>query len=350
MIYVKMVNIAQSFNLKLDTINKRDNQKLLNNFFPQNLPETFKFFEKTNHIYCKLSRQWNLNIYSKSRTRQVKRNWSFIYALFTSATASHPVYETCIFLVSLSEFSALFLLSVTTRPSKSSNRTVSHNERGGTLFFFLCVLISADGRKRDCLEFVCKFVYKIHEQHHHAQQFALLHRESHRCFGSSCICGQCASFGGNLEEHYPSSNKLLHFDCRTGLNWFEQWIIGPANLCFDWFIPPNQIWAAASHNDGDCWWFFDLYYIPYIIDLNTLGLWAMATYELPTNFDNSSESRHYFCYSDTRFHTRNCVSNSQYHQGATWIYCKRYFLNITVVLPHLNFCVLHRRFSNNSTP
>ena len=57
MIYVKMVNITQSFNLKLDTINKRDNQKLLNNFFPQNLPETFKFFEKTNHIYCKLSRQ-----------------------------------------------------------------------------------------------------------------------------------------------------------------------------------------------------------------------------------------------------------------------------------------------------
>ena len=89
---------------------------------------------------------------------------------------------------------------------------------GGTLFFFLCVLISADGRKRDCLEFVCKFVYKIHEHHHHAQQFAILHRESHRCFGSSCICGQCTSFGGNLEEHYPSPNKLLHFDCRTGLN------------------------------------------------------------------------------------------------------------------------------------
>ena len=57
MIYVKMVNITQSFNFNLDTINKRDNQKLLNNFFPQNLPETFKFFEKTNHIYCKLSRQ-----------------------------------------------------------------------------------------------------------------------------------------------------------------------------------------------------------------------------------------------------------------------------------------------------
>lgn len=57
MIYVKKVNITQSFNLKLDTINKRDNQKLLNNFFPQNLSETFKFFEKTNHIYCKLSRQ-----------------------------------------------------------------------------------------------------------------------------------------------------------------------------------------------------------------------------------------------------------------------------------------------------
>ena len=33
MIYVKMVNITQSFNFNLDTINKRDNQKLLNNFF-----------------------------------------------------------------------------------------------------------------------------------------------------------------------------------------------------------------------------------------------------------------------------------------------------------------------------
>ena len=51
MIYVKMVNITQSFNLKLDTINKRDNQKLLNNFFPQNLPKTFKFFEKTKATY-----------------------------------------------------------------------------------------------------------------------------------------------------------------------------------------------------------------------------------------------------------------------------------------------------------
>ena len=56
MIYVKMVNMTQSFNFNLDTINKRDNQKLLNNFFPQNLPKTFKFFEKTNYIYCKLSR------------------------------------------------------------------------------------------------------------------------------------------------------------------------------------------------------------------------------------------------------------------------------------------------------
>ena len=57
MIYVKMVNIKQSFNFNLDTINKRDNQKLLNNFFPENLPETFKFFEKTNYIYGKLRRQ-----------------------------------------------------------------------------------------------------------------------------------------------------------------------------------------------------------------------------------------------------------------------------------------------------
>lgn len=54
MIYVKMVNITQSFNFNLDTINKRDNQKLLNDFFPQNL---VKFFEKTNYVYCKLSRQ-----------------------------------------------------------------------------------------------------------------------------------------------------------------------------------------------------------------------------------------------------------------------------------------------------
>ena len=57
MIYVKMVNITQSFNFNLDTINKRDNQKLLNDFFPQNLPKTFKFFGKPNYIYCKLSRQ-----------------------------------------------------------------------------------------------------------------------------------------------------------------------------------------------------------------------------------------------------------------------------------------------------
>ena len=33
MIYVKMVIITQSFNFNLDTTNKRDNQKLLNNFF-----------------------------------------------------------------------------------------------------------------------------------------------------------------------------------------------------------------------------------------------------------------------------------------------------------------------------
>ena len=57
MIYVKMVNVTQSFNFNLDTINKRDNQKLLNDFFPQNLPKTFKFFGKPNYIYCKLSRQ-----------------------------------------------------------------------------------------------------------------------------------------------------------------------------------------------------------------------------------------------------------------------------------------------------
>ena len=51
MIYVKMVNITQSFNFNLDTINKRDNQKLLNNFFPQNLPKTFKFCGKTKATY-----------------------------------------------------------------------------------------------------------------------------------------------------------------------------------------------------------------------------------------------------------------------------------------------------------
>ena len=56
-IYVKMVNITQSFTFNLDTINKRDKQELLNNFFPQNLPKTFKFFEETKYIYCKLNRQ-----------------------------------------------------------------------------------------------------------------------------------------------------------------------------------------------------------------------------------------------------------------------------------------------------
>ena len=47
MIYVKMVNITQSFNLKLDTINKRDNQKLLNNFF-------LKIFRKRSSSLKKL--------------------------------------------------------------------------------------------------------------------------------------------------------------------------------------------------------------------------------------------------------------------------------------------------------
>ena len=56
-IYVKMVNITQSFNFNLDTINKRDKQELLNNLFPQNLPKTFKFFEETKYIYYKLNRQ-----------------------------------------------------------------------------------------------------------------------------------------------------------------------------------------------------------------------------------------------------------------------------------------------------
>lgn len=46
MIYVKMVNITQSFNFNLDTINKRDNQKLLNDFFPQNLPKTSSSLKK----------------------------------------------------------------------------------------------------------------------------------------------------------------------------------------------------------------------------------------------------------------------------------------------------------------
>ena len=48
MIYVKMVNITQSFNLKLDTINKRDNQKLLNNFF-------LKIFRKRSSSLKKLT-------------------------------------------------------------------------------------------------------------------------------------------------------------------------------------------------------------------------------------------------------------------------------------------------------
>ena len=48
MIYVKMVNITQSFNLKLDTINKRDNPKLLNNFF-------LKIFRKRSSSLEKLT-------------------------------------------------------------------------------------------------------------------------------------------------------------------------------------------------------------------------------------------------------------------------------------------------------
>ena len=48
MIYVKMVNITQSFNFNLDTINKRDNQKLLNNFF-------LKIFRKRSSSLKKLT-------------------------------------------------------------------------------------------------------------------------------------------------------------------------------------------------------------------------------------------------------------------------------------------------------
>ena len=48
MIYVKMVNITQSFNFNLDTINKRDNQKLLNNFF-------LKIFRKRSSSVEKLT-------------------------------------------------------------------------------------------------------------------------------------------------------------------------------------------------------------------------------------------------------------------------------------------------------
>ena len=48
MIYVKMVNITQSFNFNLDTINKRDNQKLFNNFF-------LKIFRKRSSSLKKLT-------------------------------------------------------------------------------------------------------------------------------------------------------------------------------------------------------------------------------------------------------------------------------------------------------
>ena len=48
MIYVKMVNITQSFNFNLDTINKRDNQKLLNKFF-------LKIFRKRSSSLKKLT-------------------------------------------------------------------------------------------------------------------------------------------------------------------------------------------------------------------------------------------------------------------------------------------------------